>query len=83
MDSLMSAAIVSPMILAIGGIACFGYAFLAKGKARVWTGTLAAAFFAVTFLLFLALEIRGFDESESSVFSLLFPNHLGMLIALL
>ena len=82
-DELMSAAMVSPMILAIGGVACFGYAFLAKDRARAWTGTLAASFFLAIFLLFLTLEIRGFDASGGSMFSLLFPNQLGMLIALL
>lgn len=83
MDELMTAAMVSPMMLAIGGVACFGYALMAKGKARAWTGALAAAFFLATFLLFAALEVRGFDSSQGSVFSLLYPNQLGMLIALL
>ena len=83
MDELMAAAMVSPMILAIGGIACFGFAFLTKGKTRAWTGALAAAFLVATFLLLAAVAIRGLDEKAVSAFAVLRPNHLGLLIALL
>jgi len=83
MDYLMMAALVSPMILAIGGIVCFAFAFIMKGRNRAWTGTISATFFTVTFITFLALAIRGFDAASDSVYAVLTPNNLGLLIALL
>jgi len=83
MDNLMTAAMVSPMILAIGGIACFGFANLAKGKMRAWTGTLAAIFFVATFSVFVALAVRGFDVNAEIPFAVLAPSDLGLLMGLL
>jgi len=83
MDNLMAAAMVSPMILAIGGIACFGFANLAKGKMRAWTGMLAAIFFVATFVVFVALAVRGFDAKVEDPFAVLVPSNLGILMGLL
>jgi len=83
MDDLMAAAMVSPMILAIGGIACFGFANLAKGKMRAWTGALAAIFFVATFLVFVAVAVRGFDPNAEVPFAVLVPSDLGILMGLL
>jgi proton-translocating NADH-quinone oxidoreductase chain N len=83
MDNLMTAAMVSPMILAIGGIACFGFAHLAKGKMRAWTGTLAAIFFVATFGVFVVVAVRGFDKYAEIPFAVLVPSDLGLLMGLL
>jgi len=83
MDTLTNLAMASPMILAIGGIACFGYARFAKGRMRAWTGALAAAFFIGTFLLLSAVAFIGLPSDGSTAFAVLRPNSLGLLMALL